>query len=311
MGHARSGNAQEFRGILERNCSVAISEKDFRELSTLVAGIKATLDVWKWIVAGFSGAAFTAGLGALAWCWHLGVIVAVLQTGGNSQLLAELKTPKSPEQLRANLTTVTAQIETVRANGVKPSTRKITDLSEALSHVVRNNPELEETWQATAQLVSLKSDLLNPEAGKLKPCDTSHAVPEQRYQAVRDGQWELRAGYFYSHCTLDLEYLPAQDKKGTFHMDIIDDGSSKTDRKLHGKPLQIEPSDTYLQLPIFLENGTVVYHGGAIPFGNFQFEFRNCRLDFSVHGVPSKPVQDLLNAGLTENDNILSVGIAT
>jgi hypothetical protein len=87
-------------------------------------------------------------------------VIAIKQQmadGGNTKLVTELKTPKSPEQLRANLSTVVAQVQSAQANGIKPNPQKVYALSGAVSEAAQKNPELPQAWQAASELVNFRS----------------------------------------------------------------------------------------------------------------------------------------------------------
>jgi hypothetical protein len=244
----------------------------------------------------------------LFWGWYITTnVVAMKQSladGGNTKLVTELKAPKSREQLQASLSTVIAQVQTARANGTKPDEKKVNALSAAMYQVVQQHRELPETWQAASQLVSFRTVSFNI-SPNLPPCDTVHTRPIEKWRAVTQGNWVMEAGYFYSHCKLDLSTLPPQNVKGTYKLNFVDDGSSAIDHTEHIVNLHVMSGDDYAQLPIYVNDGLIVFTGSQIPFGNELFVFTNCRFELSVQSVPNKPLEELLTAGLKQPDLFL------
>ena len=79
----------------------------------------------------------------LLWAWFItNNVIAIKQQladDGNKQIVAELTNPESPQQLQANLSTVVAQVRSVRVNGKKPDPKKIAGLSNAVAQVIRQD----------------------------------------------------------------------------------------------------------------------------------------------------------------------------
>ncbi len=263
--------------------------------------------------------------------WIIGIFLAWLGTGTGflfsingdvraikqslkdhgSEIVQNISNPATTEVLAANLELASAQLRVVRSEHRLPDPDKLRALQNAIVKASDSHPDLGETWQAAAQLVSIKSEVLGPKSDELPPCDTAHAVIQQRYHATGEGRWLSEAGYFYANCTLNLDSLPVQDKKGTFHLQVLDDGRSALDKSEHILQVKILPSDDPLQVPIYVRNGIVRYNGGQIPSGNNQFVFENCKFDLSVRGIPSKPARELLLAGLKQPDTTdIKVGMA-
>jgi hypothetical protein len=135
-----------------------------------------------------------------------------LADGGNTKLVTELKAPKSPDQLRANLSMVSAQIQTAKANGTKPDAKKVQALSTALSQVVQRDPELPEAWQTAFQLVSYRFQLAQiPPDSELRNClDAPKSLTEFAGTLREEGDnvAKHRPGHFQlvsSNCVLNLD----------------------------------------------------------------------------------------------------------
>jgi hypothetical protein len=264
------------------------SEKDFRDLSKEVASIKTTLDIWKWIVSGLA----VAALAAVGWCWHLSTVVAVLQTGGNTQLLTELKEPKSPGQFRANLYTVIAQIETARAEGKQPDQKKMAALSDALSRAVQSHPEVPETWQAAAQLVDYKFQSISTVSTPLRNCLDS--IPT--YAADFRGNEELPAGTM-PDATAIGDIITTRDCA----IDLDDDGSFFSTPLGQSMKLDAEAHPLMKTFTLQISNARITYSGGKLlPFN--VIEFTNCIFEVKPAGaVPNKIDQSITRQLLAVN----------
>jgi hypothetical protein len=220
----------------------------------------------------------------LGWVWFItSNVIAMKQQladGGNTKLVAELKEPKSPDQLRASLNTVIAQVQTAQAAGKMPDANKAQALSTAISQVVQKNPQLPEAWNAAAELVSYKTLILHPKRAHLAPCIVENAKPELK--AVPGMMGTQYAGYFFSNCSLNLETIPPPTlRKGDIPKDFPIQGANIT-------------------IPVILTDGEVIYEGGAIaPDASFLFE--NCAFYIKPDGDPSAPEKSILRAAL-END---------
>jgi hypothetical protein len=255
------------------------------------------------------------GLPMLAWLAWLSIMLfsvkgdpqaikQKIKDGGLGDIVSKLENPSSRQELAANLALVSSQVRLDRAEEKEPDREKMSTLRSAVVKAAAQNPDVPEVWQAASQIVSFRTANLQVHRS-LPLCDTAHALPEERWRAVADGRWVAEVGYFYSHCTLDLATLPPQDKKGTYHFGIIDDGRSGTDRSEHISVLHIEPAEQYAQLPVYVDNGLVVSLNGEIPFGNSTFVFTNCKFELSVQSVPDRPLRELLLAGLSQPDLLL------
>jgi hypothetical protein len=109
----------------------------------------------------------TVGVGWMGWISIMlfgmkGDMQAVkqkLKDGGTGDIVSELRQPKSPDQLRASLSTVVAQVQTAKAEGKKPDEKKIAALSGAVAEVIKRDSTTPEAWQAAGELISYRSEL--------------------------------------------------------------------------------------------------------------------------------------------------------
>jgi hypothetical protein len=91
-----------------------------------VAVIESNLGIVKWIIGIFVPL-------VVLWAAYITTSVIALKQavsdGGNIKLVAQLKAPASPQQLRATLSTVTGQLQTIQVSHAKPNPQKISGLS--------------------------------------------------------------------------------------------------------------------------------------------------------------------------------------
>jgi hypothetical protein len=224
---------------------------------------------------------------ALIWATYITINVIALASGGTAKLVAELKAPKSLEQLQANLTTVTAQIQTARVKGIKPDEKKVKALSGALSQVVEHNQNLPEAWSATAELISYQSQILHPTLEQLPACNLNGLKPETRPDHTPSGALDYNPGFYLSNCALRLEDVPpltVTELPSDFGIEFINPDHRNR-----------------VGFPIYLSNGEVIYNGGPIQTKQ-GFVFVNCVFNLHTLGIPDAPAQDLLTAALKSDD---------
>jgi len=212
---------------------------------------------------------------------------AAIGRRGNTKLVAQLNSPKSREQLQANLSTVVAQVQSARAEGKEPDEKKVVAISNALLEVSQNHPELPETWRAATELISYKSDKLRSIQGKLPPCDFKGVQPQMKQWTVGpEGGVNGTYGYaFYlSKCSLKLEDVP----------DLANKEADAPFKWVH-------MVDGIYRFPIFLTRGEVIYDGGPLNY-DAGFAFINCTFDLHDDGVPSAGGQRILTAALKSED---------
>lgn len=198
---------------------------------------------------------------------------------GFGQIVADLKKPKSADQLRANLTTITAQIQTDRVEGKQPDKNKVDTLSKALAQVIQRDPQLPEAWQAAGELISYRSSSGSSEVA-LPPCqpegDYVQIQPMLFTQAPPDRNLGIFVGFYFQNCTLVL------------------DGPSPI---LQPSTMQVilRQKDS---VGLVLTNVHVVYHGGDI-LPVRAIAFTNCTFDFQLYSKPPSSAPNLMNALLT------------
>lgn len=236
-----------------------------------IASLETTASIAKWVLGIFI---------PLVIVWGAFVTMNViamkqqLADGGNTKLVTELKSPKSPDQLQANLSTVVAQIQMARVEGKPPDEKKVAALSGALAKVVQDSPSLPEVWQAAAQLVDYKFqpkqtdeslpnclDMVPPEAPEVDRIQTPDgAVDYPNFSGPQTQGW--MAHIYLGKCVLDL------DDEGDF------------DNTSVGKYFQ-RVRKHHPQAAIFIivvQDAVIKYSGGkmlpvsAIQFANCAFE---------------------------------------
>lgn len=280
---------------IEGEHEVTVSDKQFLELSTQVAEMRGSLKAAVWIIGILSAAATAAGIGAIAWCFNLSNAVAKLQQavsdGGVTKLVSELKLPSSPDQLKANLSTVIAQVQTAKVNGAKPDPHKVKALSDAVSDVISDNPQLPEGWRAASQLVSFRAgrnappqpDCFNkPHFGVMNAWMGDTSGP--KVPAPMANVWEM------DNCTMVLDdidlFLKSEDGKAL-----------EADRR------------AVPQRPLFIRlmHAHLVYHGGpVIPFT--RLECISCTYEWDLSAPPPDLEKKLTN-DLLRADNYADVKI--
>ena len=238
---------------------------------------------------------FFWGVVAFGFVWlgavslELWTIHGQLADGGNTKLITELKTPKSPEQLRANLSMVSAEIQTARANGTKPDAKKVQALSSALSQVVQRNPSLPEAWQTAFQIVSYRSEPIETRiSGDLPNCLSDPHALDQFRNTLREygGNPEaFSTGFFYvraKDCTLDLDANYAYESTPGWQF------LKEVNEKFPGTGNRFQ-----------LKNVIIIYSGGRlIPLDTL--ECTGCVFKLNTpSAIPPKEGQEIANQLLT------------
>lgn len=182
-----------------------------------------------------------------------------------TRLVAQLNSAKSPEELRATLSTVTAQVQTSQVDHKTPDPKKTMALSTAVARVIHNDPQIPEAWEAASALISFRFS--NHEPIKSVPCGSS---PENIMIPPLDPQHSLfEQGIRYHDCTVTLDDA----------LEIID----SKDYKLMSKPIQ-----PLWRFGIVFQNVHVIYRGGKVLPANV-FVFSNCTFEFQMNIPPSAP----------------------
>ena len=270
--------------VCEVEC-LPYSEQKFSELQSIVAAVDKRLailedregreSVWLKVIMTILG---TVVLGFGSWMWYITTnVVAIKQQladGGNKQIVAELRTPKSPQQLLANLSTVIAQVQTARSDGKAADLEKVSSISSALAEVIQRNPNLPEAWQAAANLVDYKYQ--SPRSAPLVNClDTLPGTGGFDRMQTTDGVIDFpnlsgpqtpgwMSHVYLGNCTLKL------DDDGTFDSTSVGKFFAEV-RKHHPQASRFV---------LVLENAHVTYSGGNI-LPVTEIQFTNCTFDLT------------------------------
>jgi len=267
---------------------------DIKTLKIDVGSIKTDISEFTGSLKVIKGIAMWAAVPVLAWATFITYnVIAMMNGGGTSKIVAELKAPKSQEQLRANLSTVIAQVQTARAEKKKPNSQKVEALSKAVSQVVQQNPSVPEAWGAAAELISYHTEMTHPNAAHLPPCNIGDAKPESRETNLPNNGKRWNMGFFFSSCSLRLEDVPPL---------LIYTKDWPKDWPVHALEAP-GVTGTRVGFPVYLTNGEVIYDGGTIQH-EAGFAFINCIFKLHTTGVPDEPAKTLLTAGLKRDDLI-------
>lgn len=269
------------------------SDHGMAKIEERLATIETVLGIWKWIVGGVAGATFLLGISALAWCYHLGNKVAAIEQqladGGNARIVADLKNPKSQQELQANLSTVIAQVQTARVNGTKPNAKKVEALSGALTHVIQSDPQLPEAWQAAAQLVSFKS---SPQGRPVDtPCFTGGPMQDMNEPPLGANNYSL--SIIAANCVADISDAENFSRAN---------GSYIADWEQKLAPRRVSIIVRFI-------GAHIIYRGGPLFPNVTGFVFQNCTFDIAVPVVPP-PGGRTVTQQLLEAKNLNNVSIS-
>lgn len=237
-----------------------------------------------------NGIIFVVIAAFLGWMGYITVSVVAMKQqladGGNKQLVSELKSPKSPEQLRANLATVVAQVQTARANHAKPNTAKLEALSGAVSQVLKKDDSLPEGWQAAGQLISYRTQVsTSPNLGYCvsRPWTQTFQTGSDDEDASKLPQGAFRVSEIKFHdCTL-----------------VLDDVSSFENSDADRWAMRATPRKKVVVLELY--NVHVVYRGGAVvPVDSVLFS--DCTFEFQTLSPPPATGQQLTKSLLAAAD---------
>ena len=197
----------------------------------------------------------------LSWGAYITIAVVALKQsvadGGTHQLVSQLESPQSKIQLRANLTSVIAAVETARAAGKPISTKKVAEVSDAVSVVLKRDDSSPEAWEAAGDLVSYRTATY----AKIAPneCMAGGAqvimYPVTNVDQMRNFRSTMALAYH--DCTITLDDFDAR-QLGDF-----------------GGPMR----------GLVLTNVHVIYRGGAITRVS-AITFVNCSFDIQLTVPP-------------------------
>lgn len=204
----------------------------------------------------------------------------------DDRLAAELKAPKSIDQLRANIATVGSQVPVAYAKDPKSGHWKILKLTFALYSVLLAHPELAEAWQAAGSIITSRAVPMIPAPSEV--CGREH-------------KWGSNSS---DPASVDHEVLPKYNKCTI----VLDDAP----QIVKSNPLSFKHRATHHasgeRRPLLrLENAHVIYGGGEIlPIDALACV--NCTFEFHVASAPPKRGRSLIRALLIAPD-ISNVGV--
>jgi hypothetical protein len=278
-----------------------VTQQEFRTLSDSVSRISGSFSTWKWL----SALATTAVIGAVTWSVHIGnKVTAIEQSLSDSgvKLVAELKSPQSPEQLQTNLIKVTAQIETAKVEGKLPDQSKVLSLSNVLSGIVKSNPDMPSAWNAAMQLVNYRFESSAKDISSLPDClnlPLTGVRPEAQGPSGPDGipthhpfngppiarKWEGMVAA--QNCRLDL------DDNGNF-------ASSQAEKDFDDAKRHNSGINYYI---LEVTNAYITYKGGKLLPIN-EIRFKNCSFQIEPSfDVPDKRRQSITQQLLEAKNN--------
>jgi hypothetical protein len=226
-----------------------------------------------------------------------------IKDGGLGDIVSELKEPKSNQQLQANLSTVTAQIQTARINGEHPDEKKVEALSGALSQVVRHNPDLPEVWRAASELISYRSlnVPLDQRTGvsdvNLPNCTDSAPNPMRVTEVGPGGTIKKISSPYYENCKLTLDSAVDDDR--------INFLVRKGFPGIEFRHCLIVYKGGNFMLITFVKLNDVQLAGGhgrgaSMSYSGPSMIFTQCKFDFSISNQISAGAQEFLEALLVQ-----------
>lgn len=241
----------------------------------------ASLETSTKLILWAGGIAITILTGWIAWATvSLVAIQQSIADGGTTKLVSELKAPKSEEQLKANLTTVSAQIQTAQVQKKRPDPSKVDALSGAVAKVILSDPQIPEAWQTASLLISYRTP---PPVAAPPPCTPNGNVisllPEVSPNLPSGRNALLFVGFILSNCTLAL------------------DGPSPifSDQAFQ---FALNPAHKGIIATLILRNVHVIYKGGPLP--NVRaIVFKNCTFEFQTNKRAPGAAPSLMEAILS------------
>jgi hypothetical protein len=277
---------------------MATNESLSKEVSALaqrLAAVETELRIWGRIIGGAAGAGVLVGITALTWSIHIGNKVTAIEQqladGGYTKLVAEIKAPKSPQQLQANLALVTAQVRKDRLANKKPDAQKVAALSDAVAQVIQKDPSVSEGWQAASQLINYRMPTVPAPlpACEIRRGDTIFMKPMIFPNLSSNQSALLFVGLTIENCTLTL------------------DGPSPV---FESKVFQDMLNHKGMIPALVLKNVHVIYRGGPLP-GVRAIKFENCTFEFQANTAPpadaSHLMQTILDSPTTSSVNFLDL----
>jgi hypothetical protein len=247
--------------------------------------------IWQWAaIVGVGGWLIWVSLTLIRVSGDLRAIKQKIKDGGLGDIVAQLREPKSSEQLQANLSTVIAQIQTARVNQTAPDHQKIKTLSGVLGEVVKRNPEVPEAWQAAVQMVDYK---FQPLAASTSLPDCLNMPDEgHNFEFVQNSDGSRTKLPFPTRLNLGV---PNHFTEGfrNCNLNLEDDGnfySTVVGKELLNAGAEAKGENSI----IFILNHVNIRYAGGKPLPITQIQFRDCSFTFvQPIAVPSLPAQVL------------------
>lgn len=269
-------------------------QKDVQDLQVKLARLEERIEPKKGAHGLRNTIIGTVGTAALVWVGWVSITVAgmngKLENGGNKALVASLENPKSPALLKANLATVTASIETARAQGTKANPEKTLPLSFAVNKVIQDKNAPSEAWQTASQLINYRSGIENPPV--LPSCDPKGHLDETGLKTPKPPQNDgINISVMFRNCILVIDdpalanyYLSATaDYRQEYHI----------------------PAERIF-INYLLQNVHIVYRGGLIEAASIIMN--QCSFEFQLNSTPS-PRGRIVVERLLQAENIDAVSI--
>ena len=231
--------------------------------------------------------------GVFGWGWFITTnVIAIKQQladGGNKQIVAALQSPESPSSLRANLSTVIAQVQVAQAEGKNPVPAKVIPLSRAIGAVLASDSAPPEAWRAAGQLISYRSST-SGEANSVNSCvaGTGEQVydgPVDPASSIAPGD-TLRTTLRLANCTLVLD-----------DPSLMESDAGRAIMKAFA--LTGYPPDRF-RLALLLTNVRVVYSGGPIVADRIVCQ--GCTFDIKLNSAPPPQGRAVVETLLAAND---------
>lgn len=275
-----------------------VTEKDLRPIATDVASVKTTLSIVKWIAGVLASAVVTIGIIAMTWCYNIGVRVGKLEQADAQrgiQIVAQLKSPQSAQQLQANLTTVTAQIETAKAEGKAPDASKVQPLSNAISDVVKKNPDSPVAWNTAMQLVNYRFSPKTTDLSSLPDCLALPMIGGRSELQVPGADGTPAHIPFPQNVKLSMEKWEGMVVVQDCRLDLDDDGNFASTSVAKGFEDDKKHQQEINYFVLEVNNAYITYRGGKLLPIN-EIRFKNC----SFHIQPTLDVPDKRRQAITQ-----------
>jgi hypothetical protein len=269
-----------------------VSEKQLSDLSARVGTVNTQVHDLNTRLAKIEGALVSLNgiVGVLALLVGPGIIAAIVFGVNIAQrvshiegekgdplgaTVSEIQSPKSQQQLDANLALLTGQIRVDQVQGRKPKAANVEKISAAIQAASQMHPDDSEVWRAAMQLVSYRSGLQVTLPENMPDCLDVPEFNSDQYTSKDGNKTPLVPGFMnappqipwraharINNCVLNLDANPhfAESKMGQYFASV----------KLH------HPNT--VKLFIEVHDARIIYSGGPmLPVS--EIRFANCVFD--------------------------------